>query len=170
MSEVHITGVKVNYYFICHTKLWLFGHSIAMERESDRVDLGRLLHETSYQRREKDLSIDDTIAFDFITHGDGLEIHEVKLTSRMPAADEWQMKYYLYYLRQRGIEARGVLNYKKEHRVDVVELTDEDARRMEDILADIERIITGPFPEPERKRICRKCSYYEFCFGGDEDE
>ena len=167
---VHITGVKVNYYFICKTKLWLFAHDITMENESDRVSLGRILHDQSYSRREKELNVDDTISFDFISKGDVLEIHEVKLTSRMPQADRWQMLYYLYYLDERGIKAVGVLNYPKEHRVERVELTPEAKEEMASVLEDIEAIVRGPFVMPQRKGICRKCSYFDFCFGGEEDE
>ncbi|MCG7848003.1 MAG: CRISPR-associated protein Cas4 [ANME-2 cluster archaeon] len=28
-----ITGVKINYLHICHTKLWLFSHNIIYQRE-----------------------------------------------------------------------------------------------------------------------------------------
>ncbi len=28
-GAMRITGVKIAYYFICHTKLWLFSHNIA---------------------------------------------------------------------------------------------------------------------------------------------
>ena len=30
-GAVRITGVKIDYYHICHTKLWLFSHNITLE-------------------------------------------------------------------------------------------------------------------------------------------
>ena len=88
----------------------------------------------------------------------------------METADRYQMLYYLYYLHNVGIKAVGILNYPKKHKIERVELKEEDINEMERILADIERIIKGPFIIPEKKgKICKSCSYYEFCFGGDED-
>jgi CRISPR-associated exonuclease Cas4 len=41
-----ITGVKINYYHICHTKLWLFSHNIALEHEHEnysmKTDIARI--------------------------------------------------------------------------------------------------------------------------------
>jgi CRISPR-associated exonuclease Cas4 len=49
-----ITPTHINYYHVCHRKLWLFSHGIQMEHTSDLVSEGRLIHETSYpQRPEK---------------------------------------------------------------------------------------------------------------------
>ncbi len=41
-KELHITGTQMNYYFLCHTKLWYFAHHIQMEQESDLVALGMM--------------------------------------------------------------------------------------------------------------------------------
>jgi CRISPR-associated exonuclease Cas4 len=43
-----LTPNHINYYHVCHRKLWLFHHGIRMEYSSDRVTEGRLIHETSY--------------------------------------------------------------------------------------------------------------------------
>jgi len=48
IKPMTITGVKVNYYFICKTKLWLFSHNIQMEKESEDVLMGKLLYESRY--------------------------------------------------------------------------------------------------------------------------
>lgn len=51
---MNITATHINYYFVCHRKLWLFGNGINMEYTSDTVYDGKLLHEVSYpQRAEK---------------------------------------------------------------------------------------------------------------------
>jgi CRISPR-associated exonuclease Cas4 len=56
---VQITATHINYYFICHRKLWLFANGINMEHTSDMVAEGKLIHETSYpQRAEKYSEID----------------------------------------------------------------------------------------------------------------
>jgi CRISPR-associated exonuclease Cas4 len=51
------TGTEVGYFFICVKKLWWFHHGIEMERENDRVKLGKTVHENSYERRKKEISI-----------------------------------------------------------------------------------------------------------------
>jgi CRISPR-associated exonuclease Cas4 len=49
-----LTATHINYYFICHTKLWLFSNGINMEHNSDLVFEGKLVHEYAYpQRSEK---------------------------------------------------------------------------------------------------------------------
>ena len=41
-------------------------------------------------------------------------IHEVKLTDKMESAHEFQLLYYLYYLKQKGIEnLKGQIDYPK---------------------------------------------------------
>ena len=81
-----------------------------------------------------------------------------------------QVAYYLYYLKQRGIEAIGIIDYPKSKRRISVELDDEREKEIENTLREIKRIESGPMPAPRRKKICKKCAYYEFCFGGEDEE
>ncbi len=162
MELPHITGVQVNYYFVCKTKLWLFSHLATMEHTSEEVALGRLLHTESYNRSRKELEI-GAIKIDFIRRGDELVLHEVKKSKKLERAHEYQMLYYIYYLRRQGIKARGIINYPLIRRRKEVVLRDE--RQIEEVLQDIEEIVALPEPpKPEKKDYCRKCSYFEFCW------
>ena len=76
MEDMHISGVKVAYYYICHTKLWLFSHNITMEKDNELVKMGKLIHENSY-RNHREVKIGD-IAIDFLRKGDKIEVHEIK--------------------------------------------------------------------------------------------
>lgn len=105
-KSAYITGTEVNYYFICKTKLWLFSHNVQMEREHENVKLGKILHEKSFRRDEKDIRL-GPIAFDFIRKKDKLELHETKKSPKMEEAHKFQILYYLYYLKGRGVEAEG---------------------------------------------------------------
>ncbi len=59
VANMFLTATHINYYHICHRKLWLFANGITMEHTSDTVYDGKLLHETSYpQRAEKHTEID----------------------------------------------------------------------------------------------------------------
>lgn len=158
-----LTGTEVGYYFICHKKLWWFAHGVQMEQGHDRVRLGKLVHEESYQRRRKEIDIDGKIVLDW--REDGI-IHEVKLSDKMEDAHEMQLLYYLYYLKLKGVEGlRGQIDYPKLRQTKIVELDEKNERKIEQALEDIERIVELPrAPEVEWMKICRSCSYAELCW------
>lgn len=168
LESVRITGVKVNYYHVCETKLWLFSHNINLEKESDNVAIGKMLHEDRYKKNSKNITIDG-ISIDFVKTGKKLEIHEVKKSKKIDVADRAQLLFYLYFLKKRGIDAAGVLNYPLLNKTDKIELTPEDEAITEKDIENIKNIVLGPMPSPEHKRICSKCAYKEFCFCGDGD-
>ncbi|HDD43730.1 MAG TPA: Dna2/Cas4 domain-containing protein, partial [Candidatus Desulfofervidus auxilii] len=41
LDTIRITGVKINYLYVCERKLWLFDRGISLEKESDKVLLGK---------------------------------------------------------------------------------------------------------------------------------
>ncbi len=158
------TGIKVNYLYVCERKLWLFDRGITMESRSDKVLMGKLLGESSYPREEKrELLIDNLINIDIA--GDE-EIREVKYSNRLAHADRIQLLYYLYYLRQLGIEKRGVINYPKMRKREEVVLTPETEKEVETALIRVKEILEMEKPPSlQRKPYCTKCAYYEFCWG-----
>ena len=101
------TGTQVNYFFVCRRKLWLFSHGIEMEHGHDLVLQGKLVGETSYARKKHEVAIDDRIVLDFLEvdwQADGrLVIHEIKKSRAMETAHRWQVLYYLYYLKTKGL-------------------------------------------------------------------
>lgn len=165
---MNITGGKVNYYFICKTKLWLFSHNIQMEKENKDVQMGKFIHESKYKNTKKEIIIDNTIAIDFIKKGNILEIHDIKKSKKMKEAHKWQLIYYLYYLYQRGVDAIGVLNYPLLNKKETIEPTKKDFDEMENIIQNIRNIISADMLPPIKRKICKKCSYFEFCFGDSE--
>jgi CRISPR-associated exonuclease Cas4 len=165
-SLVRVGGTEVNYYLICQKKLWLYSHGIEMEQLSDRVDLGRHLHEESYPRaRHKELMIDGLLRIDF-DESTGT-IHEMKLSKAFEQAHIYQLLYYLYYLKGKGVEGlSGALNYPKSRRVERVELTPEYEREIEGIVAAVWKIKTSETcPEANQSAKCHKCSFNEYCWG-----
>ena len=160
-----INGTQINYYFICKTKLWLFSHNIQLEHETENVKLGKLLHEDSF-KREKDYLIDNLINVDFIKISDSIEIHEVKKTEKMDNSHEFQLLYYMFYLKnEKDIDnIRGFLDYPKNRKKKEVFLTKEKEDELVKIIEDIDNIIKNNMPKPKKSKICRKCAYFEFCF------
>jgi CRISPR-associated exonuclease Cas4 len=138
---------------------------VSLEKESDLVKLGKLVHKEFYQRDRKDVQI-GPIAIDVIRKGNELEIQEVKKAKSMEKADFFQMAYYLFYLSKLGISAKGRITYPKSKEVVNVELDEEKSRDLEKILREIDGLKRGEMPKPVRKKHCRKCAYFEFCFAG----
>ena len=160
-----INGTQINYYFICKTKLWLFSHNIQLEHESENVKLGKILHEDSF-KREKDFLIDNLINVDFIKFTDCVEIHEVKKTQKMEKSHEFQLLYYMFYLKnEKDIDnIKGILNYPKNRKKKEIFLTKEKEEELFEIIEDINKIISSEMPKPKKSKICNRCAYFEFCF------
>ncbi len=159
------TGTQVNYYVICPTKLWYFSHFIRQERESDAVAMGRVIHEASYAGAKKEIMIDSRISIDFMKRGGKLLLHDIKKSNKMEDAHVCQLLYYLYYLKQKGVDAEGVIDYPKLRKTKSIILTEDNETRIKDILRNISDIVSMEKPpEPEKRKMCRKCSYFEFCW------
>ncbi|MCF7911359.1 MAG: CRISPR-associated protein Cas4 [Candidatus Cloacimonetes bacterium] len=163
LNELIITGTQINYYFVCKRELWLFSHQINMEHTSELVELGKLIHEGSYQREKKEIQI-GPIKIDFIGN-DGV-VHEVKKTPAVEEAHIWQLKYYLYYLQCQRIEnVHGMINYPKLKQTVRIDLENGDIERIEEIINAIKEIIQREeVPGVKNARICQKCSYYDLCY------
>ncbi len=163
-EELKVNGIKVNYYFICPRKLWLFDRKITMEDKSDKVLRGALLHESSYKReKSKEVLIDNLISIDIV---DSLNIREVKYSDKIAEADKIQILYYLYYLKKLGINKKGIINYPKQRKREFIELTPEDEKKIEQALIEIDSILKQNKPPPIIDApYCKKCAYFEFCFG-----
>ena len=162
-TQFQVTGTEFNYYHICHRKLWLFSHNIQMEQESDNVLLGKLVDEYSYPRKRKEILIDGAIKIDFMDEG---LVHEVKKSKRMEEAHIGQVLYYIYRLRQKGVDIRrGVINYPKQRETTEVELTSEKEREIDETIIKVQKIkaLEKP-PDVLNSRICKKCSYEDFCY------
>ncbi len=164
MTTLYITGTQIQYYFICKRKLWFFSHYLEMEHTSDLVKLGEILHESSYPRENRKEIMLEGIKIDFMDKTG--TIHEVKKTSKMEEAHIWQLKYYLYELKRRGVkDIRGELNYPKLKQTLSVDLEEGDEVRIQQILKDVQRIVSlKKPPQAENMPICSACSYFELCW------
>ncbi len=162
-NNPRITGTQIHYFYVCHRKLWLFSHHIQMEQESDVVRTGKVLHETSYTRKKKEILIDG-IKIDFMDAQRGL-IHEVKKSKALNESHVWQMKYYLYYLKNLGVDVQGMIDYPLLRRREPVILSEKDIEALEGILREIEAIISDcNLPDVIDEKYCKKCSYYDLCY------
>ena len=161
---IKVTGVMVYYYFVCKRKLWFFANNLNMESSSELVSIGKLVDETSYGREEKNILIDESISIDFLK--DWKIIHEVKKSRKMDEASKWQLKYYMWILKNKGVEIeKGILDYPLLRKREEVFLGKKDEEQLESILKDIQKIISSERPLGTLNTgVCNKCAYYDFCY------
>lgn len=159
-----VSGTMFYYYFVCKRKLWFFSNEIQLENENEDVKLGKLIDDNSYSREEKHILIDNTINIDFIK--DWKVLHEIKKQKSIEEAGIWQVKYYLYFLKKRGIYLeKGILDYPKLKKREEIFLSEEDEKEIEKVLENIKEIIQEEKPPKlEKLKICKKCAYFEYCY------
>lgn len=159
-----ITGVMIYYYFVCKRKLWYFSNDLNMEFNSELVGVGKLIDETSYSREKKNILIDETISIDFLK--DWKIVHEVKKSRKIDEAAKWQLKYYMWILKNKGVDIeKGILDYPLLRKREEIILNEQDQLEIESIIEDIEKIISSKLPPNiTKKGICKKCAYYELCY------
>jgi len=163
MQNLNFTGTQINYFFVCHRKLWLFTNDIRFEDENEYVQLGRLIDENTYKRNKKQIEI-GKIKIDFIDNK-GV-IHEIKKSNKIEKAHIYQVKYYILTLKNMGVKnVTGEIDYPKLKKRQAVLLEPEDEMEFESIFSGIREILDkSKPPEVVKKTICNKCAYYEFCF------
>lgn len=165
LSKFKITGSIINYYFICHTKVWLFSHHIQLEQEHENVKIGKELHEERYPRMKKEVTILNQLKLDFVERGDELVVHEVKKSDRMKKSHIFQMYFYLDFLQQHDVHVKGEINYPLLNKKKEVVFGDAEREKLYSVIENIKKIVANGMPSPKRKKFCKNCAYEEFCFG-----
>lgn len=159
-----VTGMMVYYYFVCERKLWYFVNQIGMEQNSELVSIGKILDESSYDRENNGILIDDTINVDFI--GNKAVLHEVKKTKAIEEAGIWQLKYYMYYLEQKGVKnISAEIDFPLLRETREVTLEDGDREVLDNVVKNIEEIAKMDKPiGVKNSKICKKCAYFDLCY------
>ena len=137
---MRISGLMMNYYFICKRKLWCFSRNLNFEETNENVKMGKLIDESRYSFETKQIAIEETV--------------------------NWQVKYYIYFLKKRGIEIeKGIIDYPEIRERKEIILSEEDEAYLEKVLIEIEEICKNEnSPEVINDKRCKKCAYYEYCY------
>lgn len=164
---MRITATYINLYNVCKRELWLHANEIRFEHTSDIVYEGKLIHEESYPQRSEryeELEIEG-IKLDYYDARNRV-IHEIKKSDKVETAHEWQVKYYIRILERNGVESvTGILEYPTMRHTQKIVLTNADRQRIEEMEKDISIIIADEnCPPVINAKICKQCSYYEFCY------
>lgn len=165
---MYITGTIVNYYFHCKRQCWLFAHRINLEDNSERVKIGKVMHE---QRAEEakiaEIKIDN-IRVDKITEE---YLVEVKKSDADIDAVKWQTLFYLKVLKEKGIIKKGKIEFieknKQNRKIIYVELTEEIEQQLTLLEQEVQVLLeSDSVPPVLNKSKCKKCAYYEYCYIG----
>jgi CRISPR-associated exonuclease Cas4 len=139
--------------------------NIVADQDNPYIELGRFVNETTYQRDRKQIHLENVIIDLTRVDDEKIVVGEIKKSSRAIEAARMQLCFYLYVLRDYGIEAEGELLFPKEKRKERVVLTDETIKELEEAIEDIKRIALQDIP-PKAIKIpyCTNCGYREFCW------
>lgn len=163
--DIKINGTLIWYYCICKREVWLMGHKIVPDQENDNILIGKSIAAYSYGRKKKEIDVDHA-RIDVLEITDGkFCISEVKKSSRYKQSAKMQLAFYLYKLKERGIEARGELRFPKEKMREEVVLDERTEAELLEIIEDITDILNREKPLlPEKQKFCWNCAYAEFCW------
>jgi len=174
----NINATLVNLYRVCPRECWLHANGINMEQTSDLVADGKIIEEESYQQRSERYSQIELSAeyeglnlvgkIDFFDTRDKV-VHETKRSNKVEQAHIWQVKFYLWLLELNDIETeKGILEYPRLREREEVYLDEEDITYLKKTILEIETVVNNKVCPPVIKaRICRSCSYNDFCYVGD---
>lgn len=170
---MQINGTLINLYHVCKRQMWLHAHGIRMEHSSQVVAEGKLIAETTYldrARKYTELELDG-IKIDYYDAKNKV-IHEVKKSDKVEHAHFAQVKYYLYILIKNGIDnPSAILEYPKMKQRQIVDWDQGDMAEVEKWKAECSAIIHHDVCPPLLKKlICKKCSYHDFCYAGEDSE
>nr|WP_231475394.1 CRISPR-associated protein Cas4 [Persephonella sp. KM09-Lau-8] len=159
----NINGTLIWYYYICPREVWLIGHGIEADQESDFLLLGKHIHEIFYKRQKKEFMIDNTIKIDILPSKK--VIGEIKKSSKYLKSAKMQVAFYLYYLKQKGINIEGELLIPEERKKEKVKLTPNLEKELEEAIKEIKKILKMDRPpRPKKIPYCKNCAYKEMCW------
>jgi CRISPR-associated exonuclease Cas4 len=162
---INVTGTLIWYYYICPRETWLIARNIVADQDDANIDYGRFLQERVYDREKKELSIGH-LKVDVMKSKEGqLVIGEVKKSSASKESAQLQLLFYLYELKQMGVEAVGELLFPEERRKERVVLDQKNIAKIEQIKSEIVSLVQLELPPPPKKvKWCRNCAYREMCW------
>lgn len=142
---------------------------LQMELENDDVLKGKLLAEKVFQRKNKEIAINDElekigIKIDVFDKKKKI-IKEVKKSKKFQENHKWQLLYYLYILKNKGINnITGLLSYPNSKKNIIIKLTKNNEKQLINIIDEIQKMALNKIIQfKQKKSFCNKCSYNELC-------
>lgn len=164
-EEGRVNGTLIWYYYVCKREVWLIAHNINADQDNEFLDVGRFIHENSYKRDRKEINVGN-VKLDVLQRDEGRwVVGEVKKSSKYVLSAKMQLLYYLWILKEMGIDVKGELLFPEEKKRVEVLADEESLKELKSAEEDIVRIINQSMP-PVAQRIpfCKNCAYLEFCW------
>ncbi|ERT59075.1 CRISPR-associated exonuclease Cas4 [Peptoniphilus koenoeneniae] len=159
-----MNGTIINYYFHCKRQCYLFANKLNFEDNSELVKIGREIHEDKAINDENAEIKIENIAIDKIT---SKYITETKKSDADKEAAKWQLYYYLYVLKNKGIKRKGKLEFVENScgkKIEYFELSEDIEKEILNLISKIELLIKSKeIPKFKKIKGCSKCAYYEYC-------
>lgn len=159
-----MNGTLINYYVHCKRQCYLSYNRLNLEDNSELVSIGKELHKNKLEDSTNSEIKLENIALDKITKD---YIIEVKKSNADKEASKWQLYYYLYILKSKGIIRKGRLEFietRGDKKTEILELTEAIENELEKMIVAIENMAFENIPEAIKIKGCNKCAYYEYCF------
>lgn len=175
---MNINATLINLFRVCPRECWLHANGINMEHNSDLVAEGKVIEEESYQQRSERYT---QMELSTVNEGIGLTgkidyydtrdkvVHETKRSNKVEQAHIWQVKFYLWLLELNAIEVeKGIIEYPKLREREEVFLDDEDIVYLKKTIQEIKAVVNDvACPPVINAKICKSCSYHDFCYAGE---
>ena len=163
--SVKVNGTLINYYMHCPRQCYLHAHRLNLENNSEDVKVGKALHESKYMNDDNaEISIEN-IRLDKLTKE---YLTETKKSDADVEASRWQLIFYLYTLKKKGIERKGKLEFfqkNKEKKIVIIELDSQIENELLMKINEIKNLLNNEkVPDIIEMRHCKKCAYYEYCY------
>ncbi len=156
-----INGSILQYYFFCMRRCYLHANQIKTEHTSELVKLGKYYHKEFEDTKEEEKLING-VKIDKI---EGDYLIEYKKSNSSIDSSRWQLLFYLFKLKQVGIYKKGKLKFKDNRKNEEICLTSEKEEILKKVIKDIQDLLKAQsIPPVLRKKKCKKCSYFEFCY------
>lgn len=160
-----VNGTLMNYYIHCPRQCYLHAHRLNLENNSEDVKIGKALHESKYLNDANAEIAIENIRLDKLTKE---YLTETKKSDADVEASRWQLIFYLYKLKEKGIERKGKLEFvqkNKEKKTIIIELDIQLENELLIKLNKIEELLSSEkVPDIFEKKHCKKCAYYEYCY------
>lgn len=160
-----ISGTLIQSYTICKRQTWLMSREIIPDQDHTFIEIGRIIDEESYDRDKKKINLENMV-LDLIRGKEGeIIVGEIKKSSKAIDSATLQLAFYLYKLRELGINCKGILLFPKERKRIKIILNEELESKLINLFKEIEQLISNTIPPNKEKiRFCTHCAYREFCW------
>lgn len=137
-----------------------------LEDNSENVRIGKAIHEEKAVGSSNSEIAIENIKLDKLT---AEYLTEIKKSDADEEAAKWQLYYYLYVLKIKGIVRKGRLQFveknKKDSKTLILELTPEIEKQLNTYVDKIEDLLEqDTIPPVLNESKCKKCAYYEYCY------